>query len=66
METPGTNTPLSSFASALEAFQGAARFTNAPIVIAAWGRMAYCHLQMGAQTPVSYTRASELYQRVAD
>jgi TolA-binding protein len=66
METPGTNTPLSSFASALEAFQGAARFTNAPIVIAAWGRMAYCHLQMGAQTPVSYMRASELYQRVAD
>lgn len=64
--SPGTNAPLSSFSDALEAFQGAARFTNAPIVIAAWGRMAFCHLQLGAQTPVSYQRATELYQRVAD
>lgn len=63
---PGTNGPLSSFTEALEAFQGATRFTNNPIVIAAWARMAYCHLQLGAQTPTSYLRASELYQRVAD
>ncbi len=64
--SPGTNAPLSSFSDALEAFQGAARFTNAPIVIAAWGRMAFCHLQLGAQTPVSLQRATELYQRVTD
>lgn len=62
----GTNGPLNSFTEALEAFQGAARFTNNPIVIAAWARMAYCHLQLGSQTPVSYLRASELYQRVAE
>lgn len=66
IEAPGTNVPLSSFTQALEAFQGAARYTNAPIVIAAWGRMAYCHLQLGAQSPVSYVRAIELYQRVAE
>ena len=61
-----TNAPLSTFSDALEAFTGAARFTNQPIAVAAWGRMAYCHLQLGSQSPVSYSRALELFQRILD
>lgn len=64
--SPGTNAPLSSFTEALEAFSGAARFTNHPIVVAAWGRMAFCHLQLGAQTPVAFARSVELNQRIVD
>ena len=64
---PGsTNGPLSSFSDALEAFAGAARFTNQPVVVAAWGRMAYCQLQLAAQSPVAASRAIELYQRILD
>ncbi len=62
----GTNGPLSTFTEALDAFRGAARFTNQPIIVAVWGRMAYCHLQLGVQSPVSYTRAAELFQRVVE
>lgn len=62
----GTNGPLASFTDALEAFAGAARFTNQPVVVAAWGRMAYCHLQLVAQSPVAASRAVELYQRILD
>jgi TolA-binding protein len=62
----GTNGPLSTFTEALDAFRGAVRFTNQPIIVAVWGRMAYCHLQLGVQSPVSYTRAAELFQRVVE
>ena len=55
-----TNGPTSSFSEALEAFAGAARFTNQPVVVAAWGRMAYCQLQLSAQSPVAASRAVEL------
>ncbi|KAB2661134.1 MAG: tetratricopeptide repeat protein [Verrucomicrobia bacterium] len=62
----GTNGPLTAFSGALEAFAGAARYTNHPLVVAAWGRMAYCHVQLAAQNAVGYDRAAELYQRVVD
>ena len=51
---------------ALEAFAGAARYTNLPIVVSAWARMAYCHVQLASQNAVGYDRAAELYQRVVD
>lgn len=63
---PGTNAPLAGFSEALEAFTGAARFTNQPVVVAAWGRMAYCHLQLAAQSPLALSRAIELFQRILE
>ncbi len=62
----GTNGPLTAFKEALEAFTGAARYTNNPLVVAAWGRMAYCHVQLASENPVLYERANELYQRIVD
>lgn len=62
----GTNGPLTAFSEALEAFSGAARYTNRPLVVAAWARMAYCHVQLASQSPVGYDRATELFQRVVD
>ncbi len=63
---PGTNAPMAGFAEALEAFTGAARFTNQPVVVAAWGRMAYCQLQLAAQSPLALSRAVELFQRILE
>ncbi|MFM8358911.1 MAG: hypothetical protein ACKOET_10180, partial [Verrucomicrobiota bacterium] len=37
-----------------------------PLLPAAWGRKGDCHLQLAVTNPVSYERASELYQRVVE
>lgn len=61
-----TNSPLLGYQEALESFTRVTQFTNSPLLAAAWGRMGDCHLQLAVTNPVSYERATELYQRVVD
>lgn len=61
-----TNPPFRGYQDALDAFTRVTQFTNSPLLAAAWGRMGDCHLQLALTNPVSYERASELYQRVVE
>lgn len=63
---PPGQSPLQSFQVALEAFTAAAQYTNSPLVAAALGKMADCHLQLATRATNSYAKADDLYRRVLE
>lgn len=63
-DTPQTR-PIDKYREAKEAFSRIpVRYTNSPIVPAAWGKVGDCHLQMASQDPKQYAEATNAYLRV--